>query len=235
MKLNKKVFFVTSTGTNLGKTFISQNLLKSFKKNDIAISAYKPIISGVDKNNIFKSDSALLLKETTSEITIDDIKRISPWRFKKPLAPTLAARKERKVLDYSSVKNWLKKKIQQNIDDFILVEGAGGLMVPIGEKKTFIDLVVDIKMPILLVVGNYLGSISHSLSIIKNIEILDLDIINIILNDNVKNNLDINETELLLKENIKSNYKIRKIYKKNKPKNIKSFTYIYEDIIKYFK
>ena len=108
-------------------------------------------------------------------------------------------------------------------------------MVPIDKKKTFVNLVEEFRMAIILVVGNYLGTISHTLSLLKNIEALNLDIINIVLNEGRRKdiNININETGKLLKENISEKYKIRKIIK-NSNKNDKSFKKIFEDIINYY-
>ena len=233
MKKKKNIFIVSSTGTNTGKTYVAKNLVKIFRKKNISINVYKPIISGVNSKNILKSDSALLLKELNSKFSMQAFNKISPWSFSKPLAPTLAAQKEGKKIIYSEISEWLNKEIKKTSSDFILIEGAGGLMVPIDKKKTFINLVEEFRMAIILVVGNYLGTISHTLSLVKNIEALNLDIINIVLNEGKKKDININDTENLLKENISEKYKIRKIIK-NYNENDNNFKKIFEDIINYY-
>ena len=234
MSSKKNIFFVTSTGTDLGKTFISKNIIEIFKKKNITISPYKPIISGVNRDNIFSSDSAKLLKVLQSKVTIKDIYRISPWVFKKPIAPTLAAKKEKKELKYLSVKDWLKKEINILKTEYALIEGAGGLLVPIGQKKTFLNLIHELELPVVLVVGNYLGAISHTISLIKNIELLKIKVINIVLNEHCIKQLKIEETESILRENLNRKYKIIKIYT-CKNKNAEAFRHIYQNIIKFFK
>ncbi|MBJ57910.1 MAG: dethiobiotin synthase [Rickettsiales bacterium] len=232
MRTTKKIFFVTSTGTDLGKTYISKNLIRIFKKKKISINPYKPIVSGVNKKNLFQSDGALLLKELNLNISVKDIKQISPWIFKQPLAPTLAAKKEKKKIKYSTIIKWFKNELKLLKNDFALIEGVGGLMVPIGEKKTFIDFICKFNIPIILVIGNYLGTISHTLSLIKTIELANLHIINIVLNEGNEKKIKINDTEFLLRENLEKKYKIRKIY--NSRNNEKAFEEIFQDTFKYF-
>ena len=232
MRTKKKIFFVASTGTDLGKTYVSKNLIRIFKKKKISIKPYKPIISGVNKKNIFKSDSALLLKELNFSISTKDIMHISPWTFKEPLAPTLAAKKERKNIKYTTIIKWFNNELKSLKNDFALIEGVGGLMVPIGKKKTFIDFICEFNIPIILVVGNYLGTISHTLSLIKTIELADLNVINIVINEGIEKKIKINDTESLLRENLEKKYKIRKIY--NSRNNERAFEKIFHDTFKHF-
>ena len=228
MDKNKNIF-ITSTGTNIGKTYCTVEILKEMLHRKVLFNAYKPILSGFDIYNIKDSDSYKILKINNKEPEIEDIKKISPWLFEKPLAPSIAAKKENKSLKYNDVLEWCLKKSDNNIIN--IFEGAGGLLVPIEKIKTLLDLMKDLNSKVVLVVGNYLGSVSHTLSAIQNLQHANLQIINIIINKNINNNdVDIKDTESLLRSSINKKIIIRKVNYGDKYKSI-SLKKITEDII----
>ena len=228
MGKNKNIF-ITSTGTNIGKTYCTVEILKEMLHRKVLFNAYKPILSGFDIYNIKDSDSYKILKTNNKEPEIEDIKEISPWLFKKPIAPSIAAKKENKSLKYNDVLEWCLKKSDNNIIN--IFEGAGGLLVPIEKIKTLLDLMKDLNSKVVLVVGNYLGSVSHTLSAIQNLQHANLQIINIIINENVNNyGIDIKDTESLLRSSINKKIIIRKVKYGDKYKSI-SLKKITQDII----
>ena len=228
MGKNKNIF-ITSTGTNIGKTYCTVEILKEMLHRKVLFNAYKPILSGFDIYNIKDSDSYKILKTNNKEPEIEDIKEISPWLFEKPIAPSIAAIKENKSLKYNDVLKWCLKKSDNNIIN--IFEGAGGLLVPIEKAKTILDLMKDLNSKVVLVVGNYLGSVSHTLSAIHNLQHANLQIINIIINQNIKNDdIDIKDTESLLRSSINKKIIIRKVNYSDKFKSI-SLKKITEDII----
>ena len=224
-----KNIFITSTGTNIGKTYCTVEILKEMLHRKVLFNAYKPILSGFNISNIKDSDSYKILKTNNKEPEMEDIKEISPWLFEKPIAPSIAAKKENKSLKYNDVLEWCLKKSDNNIIN--IFEGAGGLMVPIEKIKTLLDLMKDLNSKVVLVVGNYLGSVSHTLSAIKNLQHANLQIINIIINENTNNDyIDIKDTESLLLSSINKKIIIRKVNYGDKFKSI-SIKKITEDII----
>ena len=228
MGKNKNIF-ITSTGTNIGKTYCTVEILKEMLNRKVLFNAYKPILSGFDIYNIKDSDSYKILKIKNKEPEIEDIKEISPWLFEKPIAPSIAAKKENKSLKYNDVLEWCLKKSDNNIIN--IFEGAGGLMVPIEKIKTLLDLMKDLNSKVVLVVGNYLGSVSHTLSSIQNLQYANLQIINIIINENINNDdIDIKDTESLLRSSLNKKIIIRKVNYCDTYKNI-SLKKITEDII----
>ena len=118
-----KNIFITSTGTNIGKTYCTVEILKEMLHRKVLFNAYKPILSGFDIYNIKDSDSYKILKTNNKEPEIEDIKEISPWLFEKPIAPSIAAKKENKSLKYNDVLEWCLKKSDNNIIN--IFEGAG--------------------------------------------------------------------------------------------------------------
>ena len=224
-----KNIFITSTGTNIGKTYCTVEILKEMLHRKVLFNAYKPILSGFDIYNIKDSDSYKILKTNNKEPKIEDIKEISPWLFEKPIAPSIAAKKENKSLKYNDVLEWCLKKSDNKIIN--IFEGAGGLLVPIEKTKTILDLMKDLNSKVVLVVGNYLGSVSHTLSAIQNLQHANLQIINIIINKNINSDdIDIKDTESLLRSSLNKKIIIRKVNYSDTYKNI-SLKKITEDII----
>ncbi len=237
LKVNnvKKALFITSTGTELGKTYCTVEIIKNLISKNFKVNPYKPILSGFDNNNFEASDSYKILSPLEKFINLKKIKSITPWCFKYPIAPSLAAKKEEKSLKFEEVLSWCAKKVnsKDNRNSIKLFEGAGGLFVPIEKNNTILDLIKNLDLPLILVVGNYLGSVSHTISAVKNILNLKLNIVNIIINQNNNNDININDTEYLLKESLNKKIKIRKIYKNNKY-NGNEFEDVVSDVLKLF-
>ena len=215
--INNKTFFIISTGTEIGKTYVAANIIKNFNKIKKKILPLKPILSGFEPKYFYRCDTAKLLKANNSVVTIQKIRHHTPWLFKRPLAPILAAQYENKYISYKEVLEWINHKNQErkNKDEYTLIEGAGGLMVPIEHKKTFLDLIKDLKVPVVLVIGNYLGTLSHTLSVIKNLDTMGINIICIALNQLNKNETSIKDTELCLKRSMTKKISIHKILYNN--------------------
>ncbi len=230
MSKNRNIF-ITSTGTNIGKTYCAVEILKKMLDKKVQFNAYKPILSGFDPYNIKDSDSYKILKVNNKIPKLENIKQISPWLFESPIAPSIAAIKENKRLKYNEVLKWcLKKSDNNNLNIF---EGAGGLFVPIEKTKTILDLIRDLDSKVVLVVGNYLGSVSHTLSAVQNLQHANLHIVNIIINKNINNDdIDIEDTERLLRSSLKQKIRIRKVYYRDHYKSI-SFKKVVRDIISF--
>ncbi|OFW86441.1 MAG: dethiobiotin synthase, partial [Alphaproteobacteria bacterium RIFCSPHIGHO2_01_FULL_40_8] len=176
--LRSKIYLILGIGTEIGKTFLVENLLRhpDLVSGSILPLAIKPIASGFcddDKN----SDTARIAKILGEK----DFDKITPWRFKKPVSPHFAGK-----IDFSAVKNFCRKNIAlaKKQNRFLFIEAAGGVMTPITDKKTFLDLACDLKIPVLLVSANYLGSISHTLCAIMALKAKKIFLEKIIINEN---------------------------------------------------
>ena len=232
---NKCAFFITSTGTELGKTYLSEKIIGELVRRKVTIDCYKPILSGFDNKNLILNDSAKLLLASKKTVTMKNIKFITPWLFKTPVAPTIAAKKEKKKISYQKLKSWCLKRINSSISKFILFEGAGGVMVPIEKQKTFTDLFQHINTPVILVVGSYLGTVSHTLSALDNLHKRDIKVINVVINEGKNSNKKaFTENTLLLKASIKNKIAIRMLSNKSNAKN-HQIKLIVNDIEEYFK
>lgn len=155
--------FIPGTGTDVGKTFVTAGLIQFFRAQDRAVSASKPIVSGFDPAEPLASDPALLLEALGEPVTQATLAHISPWRFRAPLSPDMAARAEGRAIDFAAVLDSCRKAVPTN-DNILLIEGVGGIMVPLDDHHTTLDLMAELGLPLILVGGTYLGTLSHVLS-----------------------------------------------------------------------
>lgn len=158
--------FVTGAGTDVGKTYVSCALLRALRARGMVCDALKPLLSGFDDAAPRGSDAALLLEALGKDISSDAIARIAPFRFRAPLAPDMAARAEGKRVDYDEVVDLCRARIAA-ARGLLLIEGAGGIMSPVDETRTFLDLLKALQAPALVVSGAYLGAINHALTAIE--------------------------------------------------------------------
>jgi len=155
--------FVTGTGTDVGKTFIACGVIQALRTSGRSVDALKPVVSGFDPAKADESDPGRLLAALGRTITAPEIERMSPWRFAAPLSPDLAAGREGRSIDFAAVRDFCRRAIAAR-EGTLLIEGVGGTMVPLDPPRTVLDLMVDLSIPVILVAGSYLGSISHTLS-----------------------------------------------------------------------
>lgn len=157
-------YFVTGAGTEIGKTYVSCALLRAWRAQAAACSALKPVVSGYSETAFERSDPALLLDALGVAANADRIARIAPWRFAAALAPPLAAKAEGKAVDFEEVVQFCRAQIRANSGGPLLIEGAGGVMAPLTETHTSLDLIAALGAPVIFVAGSYLGAVSHALT-----------------------------------------------------------------------
>ncbi len=176
-------FFITATGTDIGKTFSLEKICRQLIQDGKKVMAIKPVISGFQDDDI-NSDSAKILKILSLDLTQNNLDQISPYRFSAPLSPNIAAALENKEINFFELIKFCQNKIYeaQKNNHHLFIEGAGGIMTPIDNHRTFADLIVQLKIPAILVVGNYLGTISHTLTAIKTMQAYNIEIAEIIFN-----------------------------------------------------
>ena len=131
-------YFVTSTGTGIGKTYVTAALIRQARARKMSVAATKPVISGFDKHEIAASDTGALLAALGEPLTLAAAEKISPWRFKAPLAPNMAARAEDRSLDCAALFAHGRQFLRLDAD-LMLIEGVGGVMVPLDEERTVLD------------------------------------------------------------------------------------------------
>jgi dethiobiotin synthetase len=174
--------FITATGTDIGKTFVTAGLIRALRQRGRKVTALKPIATGFDEKNFATSDAALLLEACGRKVDLDAITAISPWCFATPLSPDMASAREGQTIDLPAVCRFCAKAIAQ-AKDVLLIEGIGGLMVPLDAQSTVCDLIAALKVRTILVAGTYLGSLSHTLTALEVAQKRDLPIAALVLNE----------------------------------------------------
>lgn len=191
-----KAFFITGTGTNIGKTVVTCSLVRQLMQLKKDVIAIKPVISGWDANHS-GTDTLQLLTSLKLEHTQENILKVSPWRFKAPLAPSMAASKENQEIDYAKLVEFCKNSTGEH--EYLLCEGAGGVAVPLNKDKTTLNLMHDLGFTVVLVAGSYLGSLSHTITAVKAMESLEIQINSIIVNESVDDAVTLEDVVLELK------------------------------------
>jgi len=153
--------FVTATGTGVGKTFVTAKLVAELRTKRRSVLALKPVASGFDAADIAASDTGVLLDALGLPSTAEHLDDVSPWRFAAPLSPDMAAARERRVIPFDELLEFCRAPRPV---DVTLVEGIGGVMVPLDQEHTVLDWIAQLGAPVLLVAGSYLGTLSHTLT-----------------------------------------------------------------------
>lgn len=159
-----KAFFVAGTGTDLGKTHVGCALLEASRARGLRVDAFKPVVSGFDPTAPETSDPARLASALGRPHAWSEV---SPRRYRAPLAPNLAARLEGDHLRMDDLVGDCHAWLAARDVDLALVEGAGGVMSPMTDDATNLDLMSALALPVLLVAGSYLGTASHLLTALE--------------------------------------------------------------------
>lgn len=185
-------YFITGSGTAVGKTFTTAAIASQLSAIPANVTCLKPIVSGMAASDANPdSDPAILLAACGKNPTLENINAISPWRFPAPLSPDIAAAMAGAEINFDEVVAFCRSH-ENKKNDFLLIEGAGGIMTPISATATMLDLAAALEYPLIIVAGNYLGSISHTLSAIAAAKTRNLAIAAIIVSES-SNECIINE------------------------------------------
>ncbi|HWA61332.1 MAG TPA: dethiobiotin synthase [Caulobacteraceae bacterium] len=157
------VLFVAGAGTDAGKTYVGAAVIRALRARGVAAEAFKPLVSGFDPDAPEDSDPAVLLAAQGIPWSAEALERISPWRYRAPLAPCQAAAREGGRVDAEAVIGACRERAAA-AEGLLLVESAGGIMSPLDERRTMLDLAEALGAPVLLVTGSYLGAMSHTLT-----------------------------------------------------------------------
>jgi len=185
--------FVTATGTDIGKTFVARGLIRALRARGRTVAALKPVVSGFEPAEAAGSDSGLLLAALGRPVTIETIAQVSPWRFALPLAPDMAAAREGRRLDYAAVIDFCRTAIAEN-RDALLIEGVGGVMSPVDHQHTVLDWMTALRLPLILVAGSYLGTISHTLTALDVLARRDLTVVSVVISESAGSPVRLDET-----------------------------------------
>lgn len=194
-----RAIFVTATGTEIGKTYLTAALARYFSDQGQSVNVLKPVLTGFNPKDFSSSDPALLLQAIGKRPALSEIERISPFRFKAPLAPNLAAEREGRRLNFDKVVKACKDAAKAS-EDLLLIEGIGGLMVPLDNERTVLDLIEELRFPVILVTGSYLGTISHTLTAIEVAKSRKLQIKAVVISESEGSTVSLGATAAALRK-----------------------------------
>ena len=185
--------FVTGTGTDIGKTFVTAALIQELRRRGKPVDALKPVASGFNRFEAPTSDPGLLLAALGQPISTEALDRIAPWRFEAPLSPDMAARRESRTLDFDALVAFSRQAVAQ-ASGTLLIEGVGGTMVPLDDTHTVLDWMAALAVPTLLVGGSYLGAISHALTALAALRGAGIGVAAILINETPGSTVALDET-----------------------------------------
>ncbi|MEX2138355.1 MAG: dethiobiotin synthase [Pirellulales bacterium] len=152
--------FITGSDTGVGKTYVAALIARALYEQGHTVGVYKPVATGCRKkrSRLVSDDAEALWKAAGRPGALD---RVCPQMFRAPLAPHLAAAKEGRRVDAKLLRTGVR--YWQDRSDFVLIEGAGGLMSPITEDEYNADLAYDLAYSLVVVVPNRIGAINQAL------------------------------------------------------------------------
>ncbi len=183
--------FITASGTEIGKTFVACALITQLKAAGHSVDALKPVATGYDPLQPELSDSGLLLEALGEPIDTRLIERITPWRFNEAISPDMAAEREERSIPFAQLVEFCAERRPV---DITLIEGIGGIMVPLDSTHTVLDWVEALAAPVLLVVGGYLGTLSHTLTAVGMLRSRGQKLAGVIVNESADQPVSLEET-----------------------------------------
>lgn len=176
-----KQYFITGTDTEVGKTYVTCHLLNAAAKGNKTSLGYKPISAGCEQVNSewVNEDAAEIQQASSVKLPIS---KINPIAFLPPIAPHIAAKEAGVELTSAAIIAGLVCLRQEN-PDLLLMEGAGGWRLPLTNSLFLSDVVSELKMDVILVVGMKLGCLNHALLTAQAIINDGLNIVGWVAND----------------------------------------------------
>lgn len=155
-RMAAQILFITGTDTGVGKTVFATLLTRHLRAQGVPVAALKPICSGD------RDDARVLRLAAGKVLTLDEV---NPWHFSAPLAPLLAARKERKRVRLREIVAHVRRVGKPF--EVVVVEGAGGLLSPLGEGFDSRDFIVALRAKPIVVCSNRLGAVNQTLLVLE--------------------------------------------------------------------
>lgn len=157
----KARYFIAGTDTDVGKTVVTQALLHKAKQQGLTTLGLKPIAAGAKliDAQLYNDDALALQAQSTVELPYQ---QVNPVVYEEAVAPHLAAQALGKRTSAAQLTGFVRGALMQRVD-FCCVEGAGGWYVPLNEREKLSDVVVQLQLPVIVVVGMKLGCLNHAL------------------------------------------------------------------------
>ena len=183
--MNKKIF-ITGTNTEVGKTFITKNLIERIQLKGYSVSPYKPVETGCIKKSLtlIPNDSMIYFRAINKRIALD---QINPYRFLEPISPAAAIKRSKRKV---TINDYLSKLKDLPNSDLTIIEGAGGLCSPLAPDGYNIDLIRKAKVSTVLVAKDEIGVINNVILSLSMLEKYKIKVLAIVLNRKVSSQPD---------------------------------------------
>ena len=171
--------FITGTDTGVGKTYVAAGIASVLALNGVNVGVMKPAETGctIRAGRLVPKDALRLMKAAGARDSLD---LVNPYRFRNPLAPSVAAELEGKEIGVDTIVN--AYRILSERYDFMIVEGAGGIMVPLSQTVTYRDLAQVLGLPVLIVARPGLGTINHTVLTVTALREQNVPVAGIVIN-----------------------------------------------------
>jgi dethiobiotin synthetase len=174
--------FITATGTDIGKTFIARGMIGELRARGRSVEVQKPVITGFDPGAPQASDTGRLLLALGENLTPERIAAASPYRLREPLSPDIAARREGTAIDFVALAAHGRRTAAAH-RDALIIEGIGGIMVPLDDRHTVLDWMIALDLPLILAAGSYVGTLSHTLTALDVLDRANLKVAAVVVNE----------------------------------------------------
>ena len=183
--MNKKIF-ITGTNTEVGKTFITKNLIERIQLKGYSVSPYKPVETGCIKKSLtlIPRDSMIYFRAVNKKIALD---QINPYRFLEPISPAAAIKRSKRKV---TINDYLSKLKDLPNGDLTIIEGAGGLCSPLAPDGYNIDLIRKAKVSTVLVAKDEIGVINNVILSLSMLQKYKIRVLAIVLNRKVSSQPD---------------------------------------------
>lgn len=183
--MNKKIF-ITGTNTEVGKTFITKNLIERIQLKGYSVSPYKPVETGCIKKSLtlIPRDSMIYFRAVNKKIALD---QINPYRFLEPISPAAAIKRSKRKV---TINDYLSKLKDLPNSDLTIIEGAGGLCSPLAPDGYNIDLIRKAKVSTVLVAKDEIGVINNVILSLSMLQKYKIKVLAIVLNRKVSSQPD---------------------------------------------
>lgn len=192
MNLHDQGVFVTATGTGVGKTLIACIIAHQLHARGRAVRVLKPVITGFDEANLAATDTGKLLAAIGKQPRSETVIAASPWRFRHPVSPDMAAARAGQPIDFGALVQFCGEALAPGT--VTVIEGVGGVMVPLTCRETVRDLIAATGLPALVVTGSYLGALSHTLTAVEALRARRVPIAAVVVNETADSPVPLGET-----------------------------------------
>ena len=169
----KKAFFITGTDTGVGKTYVACKLIQDYVAQGYKVIGMKPVAAGCEfVDGEWVNEDVLRLIQASNVKAPREL--VNPYSFKAPIAPHIAAEQAGVEIKIEVIQQAFNQLA--SMADIVIVEGAGGFLVPLNHRQSMADLAAALDIPVILVVGMKLGCINHALLTMEAIKARQLDL-----------------------------------------------------------